>query len=70
MFNNLEYYKTVINDMDVLLVRDVDEMSIGRLYLDGKMAGKVPYGYTLEKIIGLEDENYSILHNLNTVAMI
>lgn len=66
---NVNLYKAIIKGRDILLARDSNNFKEGNLYINGKFVGRVPFNYTIHKIIELEDKKYNI-KNLDRLTLI
>lgn len=58
--NLLETYESRINGKNVKLVRNEEGYSRGRLYINNKCVGLVPFVYTINRMIALEDKCYPV----------
>jgi hypothetical protein len=56
----LGVYEAKINHNNVRLVRQVDSVIVGDLYINEDYKGRVPFYHTLRRIIELEDKAYPV----------
>lgn len=67
----LGVYESRINKRLVKIYRDKNNVSLGRLYINGAFMGVAPFYYTVKRMISMEDKGFPVYRsNLSHKASI